>query len=92
MLHANELPLRHLFSNLDGKTSGPRCFTGPIGKLLQNCERKTVQKFDPIEDPSVIIIDATDLIVRIKNIFLKFTKLHQVAEFRKILESVHQDV
>ena len=91
MLHANELPLRHLLSNLDGKTSGPR-FTGPIGKLLQNCERKTVQKLDPIEVPSVIIIDATDLIVRIKNIFLKFTKLHQVAEFRKILESVHQDV
>ena len=58
MLHANELPLRHLFSNLDGKTSGPRCFTGPIGKLLQNCERKTVQKLDPIEVPSVII-DAT---------------------------------
>ena len=40
MLHANELPIRHLFSNLDGKTSGPRCFTGPIGKLLQNCEMK----------------------------------------------------
>ena len=60
MLHANELSLRHLFSNLDGKTSGPRCFTGPIGKLLQNCEMKTIQKFDPIEVPPVII-DKTDL-------------------------------
>ena len=92
MLHANQLPLRQLFSTLNGKTSGPRCFTGPIGKLLQNCERKTVQKLDPIEVPSVIIIDATEHVVQIKNIFLKFTKLHQVAEFRKILESVHQDV
>ena len=60
MLHANELPLRHLFSNLDGKTSGPRCFTGPIGKLLQNCEMKTIQKFYPIEVP-LVIIDETDL-------------------------------
>ena len=60
MLHANELPLRHLFSNLDGKTSGPRCFTGPIGKLLQNCEIKPIQTFDPIEVPPVVI-DKTDL-------------------------------
>ena len=34
LLHATELPLRHLFFNLEGKTSGSRCFTGPIGELL----------------------------------------------------------
>ena len=33
-LHTNELPLRHLITNLDGKTSGNNTFTGPIGKLL----------------------------------------------------------
>ncbi|GBP96300.1 Protein FAM200A [Eumeta japonica] len=31
MLHLNELPLRHLFDYLDGKTSGPSTYNGPIG-------------------------------------------------------------
>ena len=31
-LHGNELNLRHLFMSLDGTTSGPRSFSGPIGK------------------------------------------------------------
>jgi hypothetical protein len=48
MLHGNELPLRHLFASLDGKTSGPRCFTGVIGKELQSCETKPIVPFDPI--------------------------------------------
>ncbi|GBP95516.1 hypothetical protein EVAR_70524_1 [Eumeta japonica] len=30
MLHLNELPLRHLFDYLDGKTSGPSTYNGPI--------------------------------------------------------------
>ena len=34
LLHFNELPLRALFYDLDGTTSGPRSFTGPIGKLV----------------------------------------------------------
>src|SRR6185436_21130190 len=29
-LHANELPLRHLFEHLDGATSSPCAFSGPI--------------------------------------------------------------
>ena len=62
----------------------------PLVKLLQNCERSTVRKFDPIEVPSVII-DATNLSMD-QNIFLKFMKLYQVAEFRKILESIHREV
>lgn len=61
MLHANELPLRHLFSSLDGKTSGPRCFTGPIGKQLQNCETKVVVSFTPIAALLVTTIDKNDL-------------------------------
>jgi hypothetical protein len=60
MLHANELPLRHLFNSLDGKTSGPRSFTGPIGKELQKCEAKVIVSFTPIEVP-VISIEKTDL-------------------------------
>ncbi|KAL4083484.1 hypothetical protein QTP88_028800 [Uroleucon formosanum] len=36
-LHANELPLRHLFQHLDGKTSGKRGFSGVLRKQLENC-------------------------------------------------------
>ena len=49
MLHTNELPLRHLLSNLDGKTSGTRCFTGPISKILQNCKQRQIEKLIPVE-------------------------------------------
>ena len=31
LLHLNELPLRHVFQNLHGVTSGPDSFSGPIG-------------------------------------------------------------
>ena len=34
MLHTTELPLRHLFSTLDGKTNSKDGSTGPVGKLL----------------------------------------------------------
>ncbi|XP_031327610.1 uncharacterized protein LOC116158889 [Photinus pyralis] len=49
MLHANELPLRHLFINLDGSTSGPNSFIGTIGKQLQSCEGLHVVTFSKIE-------------------------------------------
>lgn len=45
MLHANELPLRHLFMTLDGCTSGPREYSGPIGKQLAGCENRTAVTF-----------------------------------------------
>lgn len=45
MLHANELPLRHLFMNLDGCTTGPREYSGPIGKQLSGCENKSTVNF-----------------------------------------------
>lgn len=48
-LHANELPLRHLFQHLDGTTTGPRSFTGKIGKSLNNCEQLPVKQFSAIE-------------------------------------------
>ena len=34
LAHTNELPLRHLIEQLDGKTCSKDGFTGPIGKLL----------------------------------------------------------
>ena len=47
-LHANELPLRHLFEYLDGPTNGPKGFSGPIGKSLVNCEKLPVVDYIPI--------------------------------------------
>ena len=35
-LHLNELPLRHLIQDLDGKTNSDHSFSGPIGKALDN--------------------------------------------------------
>lgn len=58
-LHANELLLRHLFEHMDGKTSGPNAFTGPIGKALQTCEANAITYFEPIGE--VIQCNARDL-------------------------------
>ena len=49
-LHGNELPLRHLFIKLDGATSGPKSFDGPIGKMVQkDVHLLDVQPFKPID-------------------------------------------
>ena len=34
LLHLNELPIRHIFTTLDGTTKSPDSFSGPIGKQL----------------------------------------------------------
>ena len=49
LLHANELPLRHLLQSLDGNTKGPYTYSGPIGSLLQICEQMPVVPFNTIE-------------------------------------------
>ena len=49
LLHANELPLRHLINHLDGKTTGPKGFSGNIGKTLDSCENLPVVEFEKIE-------------------------------------------
>ncbi|XP_060801595.1 uncharacterized protein LOC132902031 [Amyelois transitella] len=51
-LHSNELPLRHLLLHLDGKTTGPKCFSGPIGSELQKCESMPIVQFTTI--PSIL--------------------------------------
>lgn len=48
LLHANELPLRHLFTSLDGTTTGPNSFSGNIGKKLEKCLDLKVEAFQPI--------------------------------------------
>jgi hypothetical protein len=48
-LHGNELPLRHLMEHLDGPTSGPRGFSGPIGGALLGCQHMPVVDFNRIE-------------------------------------------
>lgn len=59
-LHANELPLRHLLVQLDGKTSGPQQFTGPIGKALANidkCENLPIVQFCAIPSEDIAVSD-----------------------------------
>ena len=54
-LHANELPLRHLVEKIDGKTSGPHGFTGPIGKELTTCENLPIVAFEKIDAEEPIV-------------------------------------
>lgn len=49
MFHLNELPLRHLFNKLDGSTIGPSSSIGPIGKLIENCEKLPVTSYKVIQ-------------------------------------------
>ena len=50
-LHINELPLRHLFVQLDGPTTGDQAFKGPVGKRLKHAESYKIDKqFVPITD------------------------------------------
>ena len=49
--HATELIFRNLFKQIDGKSSGPDTFTGPIGKLLhQDFQNQDPVNFVPIPD------------------------------------------
>lgn len=61
LLHANELPLRHLLQKLDGATSGPKAFLGPIGKALVGCEELPIVKFQCITFENCPVVDALDL-------------------------------
>ncbi|GBL88637.1 hypothetical protein AVEN_195633-1 [Araneus ventricosus] len=47
-LHFNELLLRHVFEYLDGETTGPCTYSGPIRKSLVNCENLLVASFKPV--------------------------------------------
>ena len=45
LLYLNELPLRHLFHSLDGATTGPHSFNGPIGKSISMSVQKPIVSF-----------------------------------------------
>lgn len=49
----NELPLRHLLKKLDGDTTGPSTFSGPIGRKLEGCENRKVVAYQAIQVPWV---------------------------------------
>ena len=49
LLHANELPLRHLFATIDGTTTGPNSYSGNIGKMLVKCLDLKVVAFQTID-------------------------------------------
>jgi hypothetical protein len=63
LLHFNELPLRHLFEYIDGKSSGPTSYTGDIGRNLKECEKLPLVAFNRIEcdlpdiDPTTLSSD-----------------------------------
>ena len=49
LLHADELPFRHVFIYLDGTTNGPDSFQGPIGKQIDcDISELPVKHFLPI--------------------------------------------
>jgi hypothetical protein len=60
-LHSNELPLRHLVTHLDGETTGPSDFSGPIGKQLKECEKLPVVSFEKIETEIPSVDNKSDL-------------------------------
>lgn len=60
LLHANELPLRHLLQLLDGDTKGPYTFSGPIGSRLADCEKLPVVQFKSMEI-ELLELDKKDL-------------------------------
>lgn len=61
LLHSNELPLRHLMQKLDGTTSGPKAFSGVIGKALEKCEELPVAKYTPISFENCPHLDNVEL-------------------------------
>lgn len=56
-----ELPLRHLFEFIDGSTSGPRSYSGPIGKVLKACAELPLVSFRTIQHDLPVINNYKDL-------------------------------
>ena len=48
-IHANELTICHLFEYYDGKTTGPRSYSGPLNKALIGGEKMRIVKFEALE-------------------------------------------
>lgn len=90
LLHANELPLRHLFLTLDGSTSGPREYSGPIGKQLAVCENKTTVSFCALAgNLPELLKNVMEELSTDKNIFTKCVKLYQLVSVHLSLQTVN---
>ena len=53
--------MRHLLFKLDGVTSGPKLFSGPIGSLLSACEELPVVPFVAIKFDNCPPVDGADV-------------------------------
>lgn len=65
LLHANEFPLRYLFHELDGFTTGAKTTSGTIEKAIQSCELIPVLSFQPITDGDGLPKLPTDVTIRL---------------------------
>ena len=56
LLNTNELPLRHLFQKINGKTSGPQHFSGIIEKFFETCETLALTSLTsvPVALPEIV--------------------------------------
>lgn len=48
LIHLNELPFRSLFESVDGRTTAPGSYIGPIGFKLPGCENLPVVGYEPV--------------------------------------------
>ena len=62
-LHTNELPLRHLIIDLDGKTVSDNKFSGPIGKLVNATTELPLKDVIPPIDVNIELIELEDTVV-----------------------------
>ena len=53
--------MRHLIEKLDGGTTGPNAFSGPIGSSLTGCEELTIIKYVPVELNNCPNLDGIEL-------------------------------
>ena len=61
LLHMNELPLRHVFTALDGRTHGPGSFNGPIGKqVCSTVSDWPVVNFTPIINSEFPVLSSAE--------------------------------
>ena len=62
-LHLNELPLRHVFTEIDGETDSKNTFKGKIGKILPHVEEFDLLNQFPKVDVGEALPDLSDEVV-----------------------------
>ncbi|CAH0391283.1 unnamed protein product [Bemisia tabaci] len=69
LLHFNELPLRHIIERIDGPYSGPKEFSGALGKQLSTCHTLPPVDFSPVESSDFPEVDVNLLSTDQKYLF-----------------------